>query len=223
MNDPNPNPNDNNAQPAEIWYDVIVGPDDFVTLDYWVEVECGQLSDAWGFGPDALVDENGTVTLNIHSLCQKLANAKPQLAVWDALGDGPFACEEFDEGDWNGFALPRFTKRQADALMRHLRRDGWQTSYDEEHRAFILHPTGDEPEVWGEGDDTLYPIGSGAWAWTPASLPPGPLIACESCGCLAKKGATPTTFCQRCAPDDGAENITQDHEPSDPAPQHPRE
>lgn len=87
------------------------------------------------------------------------------------LADGQsFACY-LDGSKWNGWAMPYFTKEQADAYLA-ATPDGMTGSFDEARNVYVFTCEGEEPyEVEAEVIDadgqhvTVYPIGAGYWVW----------------------------------------------------------
>lgn len=92
----------------------------------------------------------------------------------DGLGGGPWDAYVIPGQEWNGWAVPYFTKEQADRLIAtiDLIDPGAEMRYDAERDAYIF--TGDpevmdpEPEVF-EGFEVqghkVYSIGGMSWCW----------------------------------------------------------
>ena len=88
--------------------------------------------------------------------------------------DGVFECEEFScytKGEhWNGFAVPYFTRGQADYLMLSLNMTNdigirYNETKDSYTVSDILSGTVDEYFSTYIDGKVYYPIGSFGWAW----------------------------------------------------------
>lgn len=91
-----------------------------------------------------------TITLAEHAASSRSHSTD---AILLTVGDSPvFEAAALIPGHWNGWAMPLFTREQAEAVL------AWLNP--------LLVEDGDEPETMPEPTaEGLYPLGSGAWMW----------------------------------------------------------
>lgn len=90
-------------------------------------------------------------------------------AVFSIDGNGAFVGFHNPDRNWNGWAIPYFTKGEAERVLNELEGDYWSWSYDEATDTFTLTETENSDVTTYTGEQTdcgkLYCIGGQYLCW----------------------------------------------------------